>query len=303
MIPFSRAIYKTPSQLDWRTLKNPVATKKYDGAHYQLEISSDGSMRFYSRRPSVKGGHPERTAAIPHISSVKLPQYAGHVYAVELIHTGHSKSGIDAHNKLSGILNSTVENAIATQKETGPVRAVLLDVRNPEFSTYRQKLLHLKQVEKAVGKPDVFYAIEPKITTKDILDLIQDTKLRGEEGVIITDLDQPEYNNPRVKIKHTPSYNLRISGFTQEIDKNGKPKQSVGAFKVSDASNREVGQVGSGLSRDLREDAFKNPEKYLHQLIQVKTMGFDKDVKTGSPRLRQPVYNGYADGNLDYVTY
>jgi len=287
-----------PTGIDWQKLENPVATKKYDGASFFVPVEADGSLRFFSRRPSVKGGFPERTEQLPHLSSRKLPKsHAGTVLNVELIHTGKHHSLPESHRTVSGILNSLPERSIQTQKDTGPVRAVILDVINPGIATFKDKLEYMKKVENDFGKPDLLFSINPETTKEGILRLIQDSKRKGEEGVIVTSLTQHEDSNVRVKVKNFDTFNLRVVKVEQEFDKNGNPKESMGSAVVADASGREVANVGSGWSRQEREYYWKNPYRIIGQLIQVKTMGL------GSPggRLRAPVYNGMADGQLDRV--
>jgi ATP-dependent DNA ligase len=297
MTDYSRAKYKDSSISDWKTLKSPVASIKYDGAHDYVIVEPDGQLRFFSRRESVKGGNPEHTLKIPHLTDKKLPQFAGNTYSVEVIHTGHNKQNVERHNVLSGILNSKVERAVETQKQEGPIRAVLLDVKGDQFKTYRQKLLHMKEVEKAFGNPDLLYTVTPHITKESIVNLIDSTQKQGREGVIITDLDTPEINNPRIKLKHFQTHNLRVKGMTQEVDIHGNLKPSMGALILEDKTGKEVGQVGSGFTKKDREDAWKNPQNWTGNLIQVRSMGVGKE----DGRLRHPIYNGEADGEIDTV--
>jgi ATP-dependent DNA ligase len=295
---FTRAKYKDQSVQSWQTLKNPVATLKRDGANFWLTIDDTGGQHYFSRRPSVKGGFPDRTDQLPHLTSTKLPQFAGHVYNVELIHTGHNKANPESHPKVSGILNSKTERSIQTQKETGPVRVVLINVLNPAYGTYRDKLLHMKEVEKAVGKPDVLFVDTPEITKEGIVKLINKTKAEGREGVIITDLNEPEHKNTRIKIKYKNTLNLRVSRLLQEVDIHGTLKNSMGAMELVDGSGRVVGKVGSGFTKEEREQAWREPEKWIGQLIQVT---FRNIVREGG-MIIQPSYNGIADGELDTVS-
>jgi hypothetical protein len=292
---FARQPYK--EQEDWTTLKDPVATVKYDGAHYFLAVKDDGALTFHSRRPSVKGGFPERTEKLPHLTTKKFPELSGNVYSVELIHTGHKKENKESHPAVSGLLNSLAPKSIADQKEKGPIRAVLIDVINPPLPTYKDKLLHMKDVEKKIGKPDLVFVPEPAITKEAIVKLITKTKVHGHEGVIITSLTTPEATNPRIKIKHKNTYNLRVTKIQQEIDMHGKPKEQAGALIVEDAIGREVASVGTGLSRELKQEIWKNKGDWIGRLIQVETMGTVKE----KGRLRAPVYNGDADGDIDLV--
>lgn len=288
--------HKYRDDLNWYDLDQPVATKKYDGAHYFVPVGLDGSLRFFSRRESVKGGFPDRTDQLPHLTDKKLPQYAGHVYSVELIHTGHSSHDIESHPAVSGILNSLKEKAIQTQQQTGPVRAVLLDVINPTFNTYNDKINHLQQFEKDLGKPHLIFTPEYHVGKVAVRELIDSTRQLGEEGVIVTELKKQETNNPRIKLKNYQTYNLRIDGYEQEVDIKGNIKQAVGAYKLVDSTGRSVGTVGSGLSRHERIDAFLNFNNYRGKVIQVKCLGI-----TSAGKLRQPTYNGLADGAVDKI--
>ena len=272
-----------------------VATLKRDGANYFVPVAEDGSLAFISRRESVRGGYPDRTASLPHLTAKKLPQYAGNVYNVELIHTGHTKNFPESHRQLSGILNSLPERAKATQAALGPIRAVLHNVINPDLGTYSEKRKHMEEVVAALDIPEVFFLDEAH-TGPAIRDLIESTRRHGREGVIITSLTRPESDNPRLKIKHKLHHNLRISKIIQEVDKNGNLKNSMGAAEVSDASGKVVGTVGTGWSRADRLSAFQRPSEWVGRLIQVESMGLALN------KLRSPVYNGDADGDIDLVT-
>lgn len=290
---YSRAKYK--EGIDWKAFKDPVGSKKYDGAHYFLQIDTDGSPRFFSRRESVKGNFPERTEKLPHLTDIKLPHRAGEVYSVELIHTGHEKEAPESHPRVSGILNSLKDKAIQTQKITGPVRAVLLDVIQPKIATYGEKLEHLKSIERDFGKSTVLFVPDVKITKNEIEKLLKDTKDKGEEGVVITSLSSPEDSNIRAKIKHFNTYNLRITGITREFTIGGDPKNSAGALELSDATGKYVGNVGTGFTRDQRIDIFENPNSWMNKLVQVKAMPSVGD------KLRMAVFNGEADGDIDTI--
>lgn len=292
---YDRAKYKADSVKNWSDIKDPVGTIKYDGANYFVRVEGDGSLRYFSRRPSVKGGFPERTEALPHLTSKKLPEFAGQVFNVELIHTGHSPSAKESHPVVSGILNSLPPRAIATQRELGPVRAILHNVIEPSLPTYREKLLHMKKFQDAFGNPDVMRVADPHLGPEAIAKLIDKTQKEGREGVVIASLSEPEATNHRVKIKHQEYLNLQVVGFEEEIDKLGKPKGSMGSLILADKSGRVVANCGTGFTPAMRKEIWENRPEWLGRLVQVKTMGLARQ------RLRMPVYNGEADGELDSV--
>ena len=289
---YDRAKYKDSSPTTILT-DDHVASIKYDGANYFVPFDSQGKPSFISRRESVKGGYPDRTESVPHLAEVRLPQFAGHVYNVELIHTGHSKNHPESHRQVSGILNSLSPRAVATQVALGPIRAVIHNVVNPEFSNHGAAIEHMRTVAKAWDRPELVYVPEYARGPSAIQALIDSTKRRGLEGVIIANLNDP--TRTLTKVKHKIHHNLRIIRITQAIDKNGRPKNVMGAAIVADATGQEVGSVGTGWSAAQREEAWLHPERYENHLIQVESMGL------AANRLRMPVYNGDADGEIDRV--
>lgn len=294
----NRHKYKDSSELDWETLPDPISSKKMDGSAFALKVGPLGDLSYISRRKGVKGNYPDRTEKLPQLSAIPLPHLAGNIYHVELIHSGHHKSNEESHPAGSGILNSLPPKAIATQTLLGPIRSVLLDVIHPALPTFQAKISHLKEVEKAYGRPDVLFVPEYKIGKDAIKEQIKRSKELGQEGVVITSLTLPESENVRVKLKHFNTYNLKVIGVTQEIDIHGTPKPSAGALVLADATGKEVGQVGTGFDRETRQEIWETratPRSWIGRLIQVK--GMDPTAH----KIRHPVYNGSADGDLDTV--
>lgn len=290
---YSRAKYK--ENVPWENIENPASSIKYDGAHFYMEIGSDGTPSLISRRPSVTGENLNRSPKLPHIIENKVPSLAGNVYNTELIFTGHSKDNKESHALVSGILNSLPPRAINTQKVMGPVRVVLLDVISPKIDTYKGKIEHLQEVVKEFNKPDIIFMPEIKIGKEAIQKQIEDTRDDGREGVIITSLTTPEKSNFRIKIKHKKTYNLKVVGITQEVDIHGKLKESAGALILADRTGRVVGNVGTGFTKELRNQIWRNKPSWLNSLVQVIAMD------PTANKLRSSVYNGLADGEIDTV--
>lgn len=274
-----------------------VASIKYDGANYFVPIDSQGRPRFFSRRESVKPGvgYPDRTESLPHLASARLPQYAGNVYNVELIHTGHDRANQESHRQVSGILNSLPDRSRAVQQALGPVRAVIHNVVNPVFARREDALTHMKEVADAWGAPDLVYVpsyARGPVAIKTMIDL---TRRRGQEGVVVSSLSQRS-DSPLIKVKHKVHFNLLVVGMTEAIDKHGQKKGVMGALEAADASGKVVASVGSGFSASQRKEAFAHPDLWIGRAIQVESMGFS------AKRLRMPIYNGDADGDIDLVT-
>lgn len=293
---YDRAKYIEPSdKKSWQEIENPIATIKYDGGSYFASVDSTGKLSFISRRPSVKGGFPNRTTSVPHLTDKLIPEFAGTILNGEIIHSGFSKTNVEHHSVASGILNSLPPKAIETQARNGPLRYVIHDVLSPIFKTYQDKLDHMTKVEKALNKSDLIFVPQVHRGKEAIQALIQRTKERGQEGVVVLSSSLDEAVNPRFKIKHKITHNLLVSKIIQLENKEGKPQPFMGSLELKDATGRVVGYVGTGFSRNDREDAWLNPDRWVNHGVQVTSLGFARNA------LRMPVYNGFSDGDIDRV--
>lgn len=290
---FQRAKYHS----DMRKIQdaeNRITSLKYDGACFFLSYNDLGEPKFTSRALSVKGEKIEKVDRVPHLAKV-LPSQAGKVYNVELIHTGHNPLALENHARVSGLLNSLPARSVREQGVDGPIRAVVFDMIYPKVETFNDKIPHIQGLVEDFGDPSLVFHPEYEYGEEGMEKLIQSSKKEGREGIVTLDPTKPEGKNHRIKLKHINHYNLKVSKIIQEKDKYGNPKPGAGALGLVDATGRDVGNVGTGFDRKTREDIFKNPNAWINKLIQVKAM------KPTATKLRQPVYNGDADGHLDKV--
>jgi hypothetical protein len=291
---FSRAKYHDDME-KIRNAEERVTSLKYDGANYFLKYDSNGVPTFTSRRLSVKGEPIEKVDRVPHLAKV-IPSQAGKVYNVELIHTGHDPHTFESHSRVSGLLNALPERSTREQNVDGPIRAVVFDVIHPPINTFKEKMEHMKGLQEDFGNKDLLFHPHFEFGEDGMERLIQQSKAEGREGVITLDLTKDESKNPRIKLVHKKYYNLKVRGILQERDIHGNLKPSAGALQLEDASGNDVGKVGTGFDRATRIDIHENPNAWLNKIIQVKAM-----KPTASKKLRQPVYNGDADGDVDTV--
>lgn len=278
-----------------RNVEERVSSLKYDGGNYFLAYDSAGVPTFTSRRLSVKGEPIEKADRVPHLSKV-LPSQAGKVYNVELIHTGHDPYSPENHSRVSGLLNALPERSIREQAVDGPIRAVVFDIVHPKVSTFKEKIEHFKGLQNDFGNKELLFHPNFEYGEDGMERLIAQSKKENREGIITVDLNQDESKNPRIKLVHKKHYNLKVRNIIQERDIHGNLKQSAGALELEDASGNGVGKVGTGFDRATRIDIHENPNAWLNKIIQVKAM-----KPTVNKKLRQPVYNGDADGDLDTV--
>lgn len=273
---------------------SPVGFVKYDGANFFLKYDESGKPSLISRRKSVSGDIIDRTEKVPHLAKV-LPEHAGEVYNVELIHTGHDPLAKESPNRLAGILNSGVAKSLKAQEDLGPIRAVVFDVISPGHTHYGTKYEQIKKLEKSFGDSDLLFAHEGHHGHEAVERLVAKTKAESREGVIAIDFDSPEIKNPRIKVKHRKHWNLRVTAIHEEFDKNGVPKGRAGSLELQDASGKNCGKAGTGFTAEMRKLIWENKSEWMGKLVKIEAMD------PTSEKLRSPVYAGDADGHLDYV--
>jgi hypothetical protein len=290
---YSRARYHDDEKrLD--NSEHTLSSLKYDGANYFMAFNEHGVPKFISRRLSVKGEQIEKADRVPHLAKT-LPSQAGKVYNVELIHTGHDPHNPESHARVSGLLNSLPERSLREQSVDGPIRAVVFDLIHPAQNTFNDKIPHLHGLVQDFGDSNLLFSPRFEVGERGRKLLSEISKKEGREGVITLDPTKDEAGNVRVKLKHKNHYNLKVRAILQEKDILGNLKPSAGALELEDATGRHVGNVGTGFDRKTRQEIFSNPNAWINKIIQVEAM------KPTATQLRQPVYNGDADGELDIV--
>lgn len=266
---------------------------KHDGANYFLKYDDEGNASFISRRVGVDGTNPDRSAKVPHLAK-KMPEFAGHTFNVELIHTGLTPDGKDNHAKVSGLLNSLPPRSLEEQRKFGPIRAKVFDYTSDNNISYAQKLDKIHSLVKAFGDHSIFSMPEAVIGHKEGAKLQARLKANRAEGVVISNLRGPDVR-PRIKVKNLNTYNFKVIGITQEFDIHGVAKNSAGALLLADANGTHVGNVGTGFTKEEREDIWKNPSKWINKPVQIIAMD------PTATKLRHAVYNGDADGDIDLL--
>ena len=237
-------------------VSNPFTTEKYDGSNNFMQVNK-GGLSFTSARKSVDGNLIPKEDQVPHLRDLRLPdKYVGTILQGELWHS-------NGFNVLSGILNSLPPRAVQSQKDKGLIHFAPFRVykgpHGEENLPYDQQYKFLQEMSK-----DLPYFFEPpKTTDRPAKEFHEEIGRRKGEGVVMVDLDTGE----NYKLKHRFDYDLRIAGFTEGT---GRLKdKGIGAIKLEDKHGKDVGHVGTGLTDLMRQDMFKNPNKYIGQLVKV----------------------------------
>lgn len=209
----------------------------------------------------------------------------GEIYAVD------EKGVAIPPQELGGLLNASIEKSLQTQKEKGyKLKNLIFDVESvkdkpidKEKVPYEERKDILKKVIQFLPK-DVFHLPEEADTSQKALDLwkriVSGKYPLTSEGVII----HSPYEKPK-KVKIREDYDVYIRGFFKGQGKyEGK---GVGGFYYSWTEDGPiVGKVGTGLSDELREDMYKNPEDYIGRVARVQAQGIFPKTKA----LRAPSF-------------
>lgn len=121
----------------------------------------------------------------------------------------------------------------------------------------------------------------------------------GEEGVMINILDAPysfKRSSDLLKVKKMLDIDLEVVGYEEG---SGNFSGMLGAFLVRYKEGNIV-KVGSGFSKELRQEIWKNPDAYIGKVISVQY--FEETVnQQGGISLRFPVYLDFrTDKQADY---
>ena len=117
----------------------------------------------------------------------------------------------------------------------------------------------------------------------------------GEEGVMINILDAPysfKRTSDLLKVKKMLDIDLEVVGYEEG---SGNFSGMLGAFLVRYKEGNIV-KVGSGFSKELRQEIWKNPDAYIGRVISVQY--FEETVnQQGGISLRFPVYLDLRDSS------
>ena len=117
----------------------------------------------------------------------------------------------------------------------------------------------------------------------------------GEEGVMINILDAPysfKRSSDLLKVKKMLDIDLEVVGYEEG---SGNFSGMLGAFLVRYKEGSIV-KVGSGFSKELRQEIWKNPDAYIGKIISVQY--FEETVnQQGGISLRFPVYLDLRDSS------
>lgn len=248
---------------------------KLDGASSLIKLMRGGA-EVLSYRVSKRTGRP-----IVHTErmfggrpKLDIPEkYEGTVLKGEL-YAQDAEGNVLPPQQLGGLLNATIENALKKQEEQGiTIKDMLYDIQQlgkehivPEDVPYAKRRKMLEEVLPYLPE-DKFHLSEEATTPEDALALWQQIT-RGQhpmthEGVVI----HPPEGKP-IKSKPLEESDVYI---TDIFPGSGRLRgTAAGGFGYSlEPGGKRVGEVGTGLSDELRRQLWQDQQAYIGRTARI----------------------------------
>ena len=277
---------KSQDHLNWLICnENYAAQEKLDGMRSVIHITKNG-LRIFSRSSGVEDPtRPlEKTAALPHLASLRFPQLANTILDAEIL-----APGIDAAS-LSGAIHSN-----GVRKTNGLVKVFVFDVlryRGEDLShkTLRQRIEVLDILNGGLQSPYVIF-LPWAFTAKEKRSLYESVLARGGEGIMIKRLDAVYIQGGRpannwLKAKKSATFDCVVMGFTTG---KGKFNNRIGALIFGQYVNGKLVELGqaSGMSDAERNKMSAHPDEFIGKVVTIKGM---ERLKSGA--IRHPQFAG-----------
>lgn len=278
-----------------------LMSAKIDDAHNLFIFPKKGeqirsiSYREAKRTPS---GLIEHTHKIPSLINTKTPKELEDTVLRGGLYAKHPETKeATPHNVLGGLLNSNVWKSREKQEEHGDLIPIIYDVvrykgKDMKDEPYKEKLKALVHVNKVL--PEVFelpkIALEKVDKEKMLHDIEHGNLPETKEGIVLWHLHE---SKPALKAKFINEHDVYIRGF---FPGGGRlTDKGVGGFVYSHEPNGPiVGEVGTGFDDKLRNDMYRNPDKFIGLVATVGSQHkYDK-----TKALRAPAFlNFHLDKN------
>lgn len=266
---------------------NYAVGTKYDGFREQITITKDGSFHMITRSGA------EHTENVPHITGLKLPEFAGTVIDGEGI-------GPDGRIETAkSVFGSYPETAIDWQRRHGLGKYIAFDITHvrgediTQFSLSKRQI-HLWNVISELqrrGIREIYPEILHKRNKRQYFDSVV---AKGEEGVMLKKMDEPYYPGSRTrawqKVKVTLTWDVVITGFYMaNYGKTGKFSGLIGGIQYGFYINGQLKQTGrtSGMTDETRKWFTENQEELVGKVIEVKGQSLGEDGAIRFPRFVQ----------------
>lgn len=286
-VPSYKPHFKSIQLDELRTdYKDEVWAPKIDGAHNTITIRPNKRLDVYSYRLSKKSGGPIDHSYRTDLYKLRGPADLGEtVVRSELFIPGKDSATI------GGVLNSNVWKSRESQEQLGRLRPIIFDVVKfkghfVENRPYREKLEMLKEISSKIPElemPPLAVTQTEKMKMKQ--DIISGTYPLTREGIVVYKMDE----SIPYKSKSDEDFDVLITDVFPASSGSKYEGSAVGGFVGIPENTKTKIRIGSGLSDELRRDAYFNPNKYIGNWAKVR--GHMQYAKTG--KIRMPIFKEF----------
>jgi hypothetical protein len=291
-VPDYKPHYKSIKLDELKTdYKDEVWAPKIDGAHNTVLIRPGKRLDVYSYRTSKKSGGP-----IDHSYRTDLYKAKGPVdLGTTIVRTELYIPGKDS-STIGGVLNSNVWKSRDSQSQVGKLKPAMFDVvkfkgKFVEDRPYKEKLEMLKEISMKVPElemPPLAYTQQEKMKLKD--DIISGRNPLTREGVVVYKLNEAT----PYKSKSNEDFDVLITGVFGSSPGSKYEGNAIGGFIGIPENSKTKIRIGSGLSDELRRDAYLNPNKFIGSWAKVTgQMQYAKSGKVRMPIFKEFRYEKY----------
>jgi len=286
-VPDYKSHYKSIKLNELRTdYRNEVWSPKLDGGHNTVLIRPNKRLDVYSYRTSLKTGRPIDHSYITDLYKIRGPVDLGNtIVRTELYIPGKDSSIV------GGILNSNVWKSRENQEQGGKLKPAMFDIirfknKFVEDRPYSEKLEMMKEVTSKIPElelPPLAYTQQEKMLLKD--KIISGKHPLTNEGIIVYKMDE----SVPYKSKQTEDYDVLIKGIFSASPGSKYEGNAIGGFLGTPENSKAEVRIGSGISDELRREAYLNPNKFIGSWIKVKgQMKYDR-----SGKIRMPIFQEF----------
>lgn len=287
-IPDYKPHYKSLNIKELRTdYNNELWAPKIDGAHNTIVLKPNKRLDVFSYRISKKSNGPIDHTYRTDLYKIRAPKELGTtVVRAELFIPGQDSSTI------GGVLNANVWKSREKQKEVGTLKPVIFDVvkfkgKYVEDKPYEEKIKMLQEISSKIPQlqlPPLAATQQEKLKLKD--EILSGKNPITREGIIIYKTNEPV----PYKAKLEEDYDVLITDVFPAAPGSKYEGKAIGGF-IGIPENRPKTKIkiGSGLSDELRKDAYQNPNKYIG--LWAKVTGQTQYDKTG--KIRMPIFKEF----------
>lgn len=297
-IPYYKPVFK---DIKWKNIdpenNDQILQEKIDGSLGNIILKPNQPIFITSYRPSTKTkrGLYQYDAKFTNLFPIKAPKNLEDTILRGEI-TFLTEEGKSVPFKTTaGILNSGIWKAretIADKKLTPKV--FLWDIvkhrgENFEEQPYKDKIKLLKEITQEIPQFDIVHTAEtPGEKKRLVKDIEEGRSPMTREGVIIRELVKPERRIKRAKIRPTTDV------YITNIFPSQKKGEAGGFWYALKEDGKPVGKVGTGFSRQQKQEMLTNPEKWIGQWVETAAL-----ERFPSGALRAPSYIRHCfDKNL-----